>query len=69
MTWAAFDNFAAQMVWPKKAAAWPKNYFQKRLVDEDDAHLKAFASELFQYMDILHMLIHVVVRPANLLQE
>lgn len=65
----SLDDFASQVVWPQKAAPWPKTYFQKRVVDEDDAHLKAFASELFQLMDILNLLICVVVRPANALQE
>lgn len=69
MTLAALDDFAAQVQWPKKAASWPKNYFQKRVVNEDDAHVKAFASEMFQYMDILNMLVHVMVRPGNLLQQ
>ena len=69
MTLAALDDFAAQLHWPKNAASWPKNYFQKRVVNEDDAHVKAFASELFQYMDILNMLVHVLVQPGNLLEQ
>eukprot|EP00435_Cladocopium_sp_Y103_P032005 s3895_g8.t1 len=69
MTLAALDGFAAQVQWPKKAASWPKNYFQKRVVNEDDAHVKAFASELFQYMEILNVLVHVLVWPGNILQQ
>lgn len=69
MSLAALDGFAAQMQWPKKAPSWPKNYFTKRVVNEDDSHLKAFASEMFQYMDILNMLVHVLVKPGNILQQ
>lgn len=69
MNFEALDDFAAQIQWPKKAASWPKNYFTKRIVSEDDAHIKAFASELFQCMDILNMLVDVLARPANILQQ
>ena len=46
-----------------------KKYFQKRVVTEDGAHLKAFASELFQVMDILTLLIQLVVARAGILQR
>ena len=65
----ALDAFAAQVVWPALAPSWPKQYFQKRVVNEDDAHLKAFASELFQLMDILSLLLHLVVWPARILER
>ena len=69
MNLAALDDFAAQIQWPKKAASWPKHYFTKRVVNEDDSHVKAFASELFQIIDILNMLVHVLVKPGHILPQ
>lgn len=65
----ALDQFAAQIQWPKKSPSWPKDFFGKRIVNEDDSHVKAFASEMFQCMDTLNMLVDVLVRPANILQQ
>ena len=64
----ALDNLAAEIVWPK-GAYWSKKYFQKRVVDKDGAHLKAFASELFQLMDIWRLILQLVVGPAGILEQ
>ena len=63
----ALDDLAAEIVWPK-GAYWSKKYFQKRVVDKDGAHLKAFANELFQLTDIWRLILQLVVRPAGILE-
>ncbi len=68
ITLQTLDAFAAEIVWPK-GVFWSKKYFQKRVVSEDGAHLKAFASELFQVMDILTLFIQLVVARAGILQR
>ena len=62
------DDFATKIVWPK-GTHWPRAYFQKRVVDDNGGHLKAFASEMFQLMDIFTGFLAVVDLPQGLLEE
>ena len=59
------DAFADAITWPRATSGFPSAFFQYRLVDEDDAHIRGFAGEMFQVAVVIHLIIHMVLKPAG----
>ena len=66
---ADLDGFASHVKWPRFVTGLTRDFFQGRFVDRADAHVHAFASEMFLVSDVLACFIVKVLKPGNLLPE
>ncbi len=69
MSLADIDALTAKIHWPRGATALTKTYFQDRVVVGTDAHLKAFAGEVFTVAVALACFVDVVLVPAGKLRD
>jgi len=67
-TLAQLDHFASKVCWPKgQKYKFPKLFFQKRIKLAAGKHVRAFAIEVLQVMQVLQLFVQVVLGPAGIL--
>lgn len=59
------DEFCSSVQVPSSRARLTKTFFKDRLVNKDDAHIRAFASEVLSAITVLGIFMDVVIKPMG----
>eukprot|EP00438_Fugacium_kawagutii_P026421 Skav225686 [mRNA] locus=scaffold243:53674:55491:- [translate_table: standard] len=63
------DSFAQEVKPPKKHFKLPKDFFRERVNNEDNSHIRCFASEVLLAIPVLVLFNQLVLEPTGLLPE
>lgn len=63
------DAFAQEVVSPQKHFKLPKDFFQERVNNEDNSHIRCFANEVLVAIPVLVLFNQLVLEPTGLLPE